>query len=70
MNYLVSSQNTLVWFCFTAYVFTAVFLVPNISELNTDNIDISNQKALRFASKFIFRLALIFPMLFLLRNAI
>jgi Ni,Fe-hydrogenase I cytochrome b subunit len=70
INYLVSGQNTLVWFCFTAYVFTAIFLVPNISELNTDNIDISNQKALKFASKFIFRLALIFPMLFLLKNAI
>ncbi|MEY4520071.1 MAG: hypothetical protein RLZZ499_2671 [Cyanobacteriota bacterium] len=70
MNYLVSGQNTLVWFCFTAYVFTAVFLLPNMSEFTTNNIDTCNQKALEFASKFIFRLALIFPMLFLLKNAI
>ena len=70
MNYLVSGQNTLVWLCFTAYAFTAVFLLPNMSEFSTNNIDTSNQKALEFASKFIFRIALIFPMLFLLKNAI
>lgn len=70
MNYLVSGQNTLVWLCFTAYTFTAVFLLPNMSEFSTNNIDTSNQKALEFASKFIFRIALILPMLFLLKNAI
>jgi hypothetical protein len=52
------------------FFFTAVFLLPNMSEFTTNNIDISNQKALEFASKFIFRIALILPMLFLVKNAI
>ncbi len=70
MNYLVGDQNTLVWFCFTVYVFAAVFLLPNTSEFTTKNIDISNRKALKFASIFVFRIALTLPMLFLLKNAV
>ena len=70
MNYLVGDQNTLVWFCFTVYVFAAVFLLPNISEFTTKNIDTSNQKVLKFASIFVFRIALTLPMLFLLKNAV
>lgn len=70
MNYLVPDQNTLVWFCFTVYVFTAVFLLPNTIEFKSKNVDISNQQALEFASRFIFRIALIFPMVFLLKNAV
>ncbi|WP_319423341.1 hypothetical protein [Pleurocapsa sp. FMAR1] len=70
MNYLVSARNTLVWFCFTVYVFTAVFLLPNMLEFSSQNPDISNQQVLEFASKFIFRIALTLPMLFLLKNAV
>ncbi len=70
MNYLVSDRNTLVWFCFTVYVFAAVFLLPNISEFSSKNIDTSNQKALKFASRFVFRIALTLPMLFLIKNAV
>ncbi len=70
MNDLIRDQNTLVWFCFTAYVFTAVLILPSTIEFKAKNVDISNQKALEFASRFIFRIALIFPMVFLLKNAV
>ncbi|HEY9767483.1 MAG TPA: hypothetical protein V6C71_03110 [Coleofasciculaceae cyanobacterium] len=70
MNYLVTEQNTLVWFCFTVYVFAAVLILPSTIELKSKNVDISPQKALEFASWFIFRIALIFPMIFLLKNGI
>ena len=70
MNDLISDQNTLVWFCFTVYVLTAVFLLPNPIQFKSQNIDVSNQQALQFASRFIFRLALIVPIVFLLKNTI
>lgn len=70
MNYLMSDKNTLVWFCFTVYVFTAVFLLPNAIEFRSKKIDISSQQALQFASRFILRIALILPMVFLLKNAV
>ncbi|MGF1542753.1 MAG: hypothetical protein ACFCU5_20325 [Pleurocapsa sp.] len=69
-DYLTSDANTLVWFCFTVYVVTAVFLLPNTIEFKSKKIDISNQKALQFASRFILRIALIFPMVFLLKNTV
>ena len=70
MNPLTSDQNTLVWLCFTVYVLTAVFLFPNNIKLASENLDVSNQKALQFASRFILRIALIIPMIFLLKNNI
>ncbi len=70
MNHLMSAQNTLVWFCFTVYVLTAVFLFPNMSEFKSKTVDVSNQQALQFASRFVLRIALIVPMVFLLKNAI
>jgi hypothetical protein len=70
MNYLTSDTNTWVWFCFTVYVVTAVFLFPNGIDFKFDNVDVSNQKALAFASRFALRIALILPMIFLLKNAV
>jgi hypothetical protein len=70
MNYLTADTNTLVWFCFTVYVVTAVFLLPNAIDFQFNNVDISNQKALAFASRFVLRIALIFPMVFLLKSAV
>lgn len=73
MNDLTSDTNTLVWFCFTVYVVTAIFLLPNVIDFkfnNVDIVDISNQKALEFASRFVLRIALIFPIVFLLKSAV
>ncbi|GAB4543481.1 MAG: hypothetical protein Tsb0014_37100 [Pleurocapsa sp.] len=67
-DYLTSDTNTLVWFCFTVYVVTAVFLLPNSINLKFDNADVSYQKAVQFASRFVLRITLIFPMVFLLKN--
>ncbi|NJK57375.1 MAG: hypothetical protein HC939_15890 [Pleurocapsa sp. SU_5_0] len=70
MNYLVSDKNTLIWFCFTLYAVTAVFLLPNIIEFKSSTIDVSEQKVWQFTSRFILRIALVLPMVFLLKNAI
>ena len=70
MNYLASDQNTLVWLCFTIYVLTAVFLFPNSIKFKAENLDVSTQQALQFASRFILRIALVIPMVFLLKNTV
>jgi hypothetical protein len=70
MNYLVSDKNTLIWFCFTLYAVTAVFLLPNMIEFKSSTIDVSEQKVWQFTSRFILRIALVLPMVFLLKNAI
>jgi hypothetical protein len=70
MDYLISDKNTLIWFCFTVYVITAVFILPSSIEFKSKTVDISNQQALQFASRFMLRTALILPMVFLLKNAI
>lgn len=70
MNYLVSDKNTLIWFCFTLYAVTAVFLLPNIIEFKSSTIDVSEQKIWQFTSRFILRIALVLPIVFLLKNAI
>ncbi len=69
MNYLVSEQNILVWFCFTVYVFTAVFLLPDMNEFKSETLNISPQNVVKFAARFICRIVLIFPIMFLLKNA-
>lgn len=68
MNYSPYDTNTLVWFCFTVYVVTAVFLLPNSVDLKFDRADAAYRNALQFASRFVLRIALIFPMIFLLKN--
>ena len=70
MSYLTSDRNTLVWLCFTIYVMTAIFILPNAIEFKSRSLDVSNQQALQFASRFVLRLVLIFPMVFLLKNVV
>lgn len=72
MNYLMSDKNTLVWFCFTVYTITALFLVPSIVKPTSQAIPIDkpHNQELQFASRLILRLALIFPMVILLKNLV
>jgi hypothetical protein len=70
MEYLIADNNTLVWFCFTVYVVAAVLILPSNLQFKSKTVDVSNQQALEFASRFVLRIALIFPMIFLLKNAI
>jgi len=70
MNYLMSDRNALVWFCFTVYVITAVLILPNTIEFKSGELDISSQQSLQFAARFVLRISLILPMVFLLKNSI
>ena len=72
MNYFASDKNTLVWFYFTVYTITALFIVPNTIKINSKilPVDTSNEKELQFGFRLVLRIALLFPMLILLKNAI
>ena len=72
MSYLLSDKNTLVWLYFIIYTLTIIFLVPDNKKSNNEVIsaEVSNEKALKFASQLILRASLIFPMIFLLKNSI
>jgi hypothetical protein len=72
MNYLTSDTNTLIWLWFTLYTFSVLFLIPlpfNLKE-QTNSLEATNEKALQFASRLIVRTVLVFPMLFLLKDAV
>ncbi len=72
MSYLLSDKNTLVWLYFIIYALTIIFLVPTTKKSNNEVIsaEVSNDKALKFASQLILRASLIFPMIFLLKISI
>ncbi|MGV2830033.1 hypothetical protein [Myxosarcina sp. GI1(2024)] len=72
MDYFVSDKNTWVWFCFTVYTVSALFIVPDRTKTNAATISMAygDRKALQFASRLIFRIALIFPMVFIIKNLI
>lgn len=72
MNYLLSDQNTWVWFYFILYALTIVFLVPEAKKSNSQpvTVEVSDEKALKFASQLILRTILIVPMIFLIKNSI
>lgn len=72
MNYLLSDKNTLIWLVFTIYAVSALFIVPAPIGLKTKSIaeDNNNERSLQFASRFILRVALIFPMLLIIENII
>lgn len=72
MNYLISDRNTLIWLWFTLYTFTVLFLIPTPlrNKNQTNTLEDTNEKAIQFASRLVFRTALIFPMLFLLKDAV
>ncbi len=72
MHTYLSDKSTIIWFIFTIYIISAVFLLPNRVnwEAQSVEIDAQIQQPLKFASRFIFRITLIFPMLILLQNAL
>ena len=71
MNYL-SEQDSIVWLIFIVYAITALFILPDfISDRQSPkSAEEHNERALGFASKFLTRMALILPMLVLLKNNI
>lgn len=72
MNYLISDRNTLIWLWFSLYTFTVLFLIPTplVAKNQTNISEETDEKAIQFASRLVFRTALIFPMLFLLKNVV
>lgn len=71
MNYL-SQPNSVVWLIFIAYTLTALFILPNLigDRQLPRSAEEHNERAIGFASRFLTRIALIFPMLLLLGNNI
>jgi len=71
MNHL-SEQNSVVWLIFIIYTLTVLFILPDsISDRQlTKSAEEHNEQALGFASRFLTRFVLIFPMLLLLSNNI
>ncbi len=72
MDSLTSAKSILVWFIFIVYAISAIFIIPQAINLKskTGSIDEINDKSLQFASQFILRIALIFPILLVIKNAI
>lgn len=74
INYLLADKNTLIWICFAAYTLTAFLIIPNPfksnSQFSTLSVDASNEKALQFASRLVFRVALLFPFLIIIQNLV
>jgi len=70
MNYLTLDTNALLFFCLTIYVIAAIFLLPNQINVKLDHADAASQKALQFAFRFVMRITLVFPMMFLLKNSL
>lgn len=72
MNYITSNHHTLIWLWFTFYTFTILLFLPLPwkSQAESVSVEATNDKALQFASRLIVRTLFIFPMLFLLKNAI
>ena len=72
MNYLSSDKNTLIWLIFTIYTVSALFIIPNAInfKLSTTANDASNDRAIAFASGLLLRIALVIPMIFIVKNTI
>ncbi|HHP7229514.1 MAG TPA: hypothetical protein ACFCUY_01490 [Xenococcaceae cyanobacterium] len=72
MNYLMSDKSALIWLGFIIYTLTTVLMVSNILKPNfsTESANNSHGKELQFASQFILRIGLLFPLLILIKNTI
>lgn len=72
MNYLLSDKSSLVWLVFTTYTVATLFIIPSAAESESQGIDseLNNDCAIGFASRFVMRIALIFPLLILLKTNI
>jgi len=71
MNHL-SEQNSIVWLIFIVYALTALLILPSFTgdRPPLKSAEEDNERAIGFASRFLTRMALIFPMLALLKNSI
>ncbi len=71
MNYLLSDKSTLIWFVFTIYVVSTLFIIPNVINFKSSTIseDI-DRNALQFASRLVLRIALILPMVCIIKNTV
>ena len=73
MDYLFSDANTLIiWLMFTIYAVTALFIVPNAIAFKSSAVEdnANNDRAIEFASRFVLRVALIIPMIVVIKNTI
>ena len=71
MDYLVLDKSTLIWFVFTVYAVSALLIVPNVINLRSADIaEDLDRNALQFASRLVLRIALILPMLSIVKNAV
>lgn len=72
MNYLTYDNNTVIWFWFTFYTLTILFLIPLPQQAKNllASAEKTNQQAIQLASGLVLRTVLIVPMLLLLKNAI
>ena len=72
MSYLFSDRNTLIWLMFAIYTVSALFVVSNgiNLEASTENKDADSDRAVGFASQLLVRIALIVPMIFIIKNTI
>lgn|GEM_PF-6681152 len=71
MDYLVLDKSTLIWFVFTVYAVSALFIVPNVMNLRSADIaEDLDRNDLQFASRLVLRIALILPMLSIVKNAV
>jgi len=71
VDYLVLDKSTLIWFVFTVYAVSALFIVPNVMNLRSADIaEDLDRNDLQFASRLVLRIALILPMLSIVKNAV
>ena len=72
MDYLTSDKNILIWFIFTVYTISFIFIIPNTIYFPTKAvfIDTNNDRALKQAPGLLLRTALILSMLILLKNIV
>lgn len=71
MGFLLYDKNTLVWFLFTLYAISALFILPNRLDFESSvESNINNARAINFASRFMMRIVLIIPMIFIIKNTI
>lgn len=71
MNYLLSDKSSLIWFVFTVYAVSTLFIVPNVVNLKFYTIpEDADRNVLQFAARLVLRIALILPMLSVIKNTI
>lgn len=70
MNHSLLNTNVWIWFWFVVYVIATLTILPNQIEFSSLTVKTTSQTALNFACRFMFRIVLIFPMIFFIKNFI